>query len=165
MKKSDQGYNAHRFHVIVRTLIFIFHNGRVLLLQGAPDKKIWAGKFNGIGGHLEKGEDILSSARRELREETGLSNIELNLRGNILIDSGNQAGILLFVFRGDAQSDEVVSSTEGQLKWIGMDELENIDLVEDLRDLIPRVFAEDEGLFSGYYYFVDDKLHMNFESL
>ncbi len=164
MNKSDQGYNANRFHVIVRTLIFIFHGGRVLLLQGAPDKKIWTGKFNGIGGHLEKGEDILSSARRELREETGLNNIELKLRGNILIDSGNQAGIMLFVFRGDAPSEEVVSSSEGPLKWIAMDELENIDLVEDLRELIPRVFAEDAVYFSGYYYFVEDELHMNFES-
>ncbi|OJX41390.1 MAG: hypothetical protein BGO78_01260 [Chloroflexi bacterium 44-23] len=164
MKKSDQGFNPKRFQVIVRTLIFIFHDDKILLLKGAPNKKIWPGKFNGIGGHLEMNEDVLSSAKRELKEETGLTNINLQLRGNIVIDNGDQTGIMLFVYRGEALSTKIVNSDEGQLMWVEMEELDKIDLVEDLKTLIPRVISNEQSVFSGYYHFVNDKLQMEFEN-
>lgn len=164
MKKSDQGFNPKRFQVIVRTLIFIFHDDKILLLKGAPNKKIWPGKFNGIGGHLEMNEDVLSSAKRELKEETGLTNINLQLRGNIVIDNGDQTGIMLFVYRGEALSTKIVNSGEGQLMWVEMEELDKIDLVEDLKTLIPRVISNEQSVFSGYYHFVNDKLQMEFEN-
>lgn len=164
MKKSDQGFNPKRFQVIVRTLIFIFHDDKILLLKGAPNKKIWPDKFNGIGGHLEMNEDVLSSAKRELKEETGLTNINLQLRGNIVIDNGDQTGIMLFVYRGEALSTKIVNSDEGQLMWVEMEELDKIDLVEDLKTLIPRVISNEQSVFSGYYHFVNDKLQMEFEN-
>ena len=37
----------------------------VLLLRGAADKRLWANRYNGLGGHVEAGEDVLSAAKRE----------------------------------------------------------------------------------------------------
>jgi 8-oxo-dGTP diphosphatase len=68
MPKSEQGVNQGRFSVIPRTLIFITHGDKILLIKGSPFKRLWANQYNGIGGHIEKGEDVLSAARRELRE-------------------------------------------------------------------------------------------------
>jgi len=109
-------------------------------------------------------EDVLSSAKRELKEETGLTNINLQLRGNIVIDNGDQTGIMLFVYRGEALSTKIVNSDEGQLMWVEMEELDKIDLVEDLKTLIPRVISNEQSVFSGYYHFVNDKLQMEFEN-
>jgi len=55
---------------VPRTLIFLERNGHVLLIRGGPDK--WfAGRYNGLGGHVEPGEDVYTAALREVQEEAG----------------------------------------------------------------------------------------------
>src|SRR6476659_6756461 len=41
------------------------------------------GKYNGLGGKLEAGEDIVSGMKREIREEAGIECESLRLRGTI----------------------------------------------------------------------------------
>jgi 8-oxo-dGTP diphosphatase len=41
------------------------------------------GKYNGLGGKLEAGEDVVAGMRREIREEAGLECDALVLRGTI----------------------------------------------------------------------------------
>ncbi len=120
--KSDQGIDVslkrQRYTVIPRTLVFITRDERVLLLRGAPTKRIWANKYNGIGGHIERDEDIYSAALREVREETGLEVDDLRLVGLINIDGDQPTGIMLFVFTADRRSGEPIPSEEGALEWI-----------------------------------------------
>ena len=55
-----------RYQVVPRSIILLIKNHQVLLQLGSSDKKIFPDHFNGIGGHIERGEDILVAARREL---------------------------------------------------------------------------------------------------
>jgi len=71
MPVSEQGVTNDRYMVIPRTAIFPRRGDAYLLIKGAPNKRLWANKYNGLGGHVERGEDILSAAGRELLEETG----------------------------------------------------------------------------------------------
>src|SRR5512143_3868259 len=127
MPKSDQGIDIslkrQRYAVIPRTLVFLTRADRVLLLRGAPTKRIWANKYNGIGGHIERDEDVYSAALREVREETGLEVADLRLVGLINIDGDQPAGIMLFVFTAESRSGNPSPSEEGTLEWIHRDQL------------------------------------------
>ena len=155
MPISDQGAVPGRYQVIPRTLIFVTWHNQVLLVRGSPDKRLWANKYNGIGGHVEPGEDVLSSARRELLEESGLSVEDLRLCGTVMINTGSNPGIVLFVFAGSYQGGELIGCSEGQLEWVSIENLNQMPLVEDLPYLLPEALhAKEKGtVFSAYYWY------------
>jgi len=118
---------------IPRVLCFITHGDDILLLRGAPDKHLWAHRYNGIGGHVEPGEDVYSAARREIQEEAGIPITELRLRGIITVaPEGDEPGVLLFVFTAQALSRDVQASAEGQPVWVARDQIGTLDVVEDV---------------------------------
>lgn len=158
MPVDEQGFQKDRFSVIPRSLIFIFNpEGQVLLLRGAADKTIWAGRYNGVGGHVEAGEDVLESAERELVEETGITDANLRLVGQVMIRVDEGHGIALFLFRGRYTGMALRASDEGMLEWVGLDELDDLPVVEDLRALLPKVAAHALGdpLIYGKYEYDD----------
>jgi 8-oxo-dGTP diphosphatase len=153
MSQAEQGVSNDRYTVIPRTLIFVFDGAKVLLIKGAANKRLWANLYNGIGGHVEKGEDVLSAAKRELLEETGLSIDELSLSGVVVIDAGSPIGIELFVFKAIYTGGEIVPSSEGNLEWIEVEQIGELKTVEDLPKVLPMVFNHQPGdaLFWGWY--------------
>lgn len=162
MSGLQQITNSDRYTVVPRTLIFIFDGkGRVLLIKGSPRKKLWSGLSNGIGGHIEAGEDIYESASRELYEETGLSDIPLNYCGQIMINVKNDLGVSLFLFRGQYTGEILSSSKEGKISWIEIDTLESGPVVEDLPLLIPLIYRFKVGdpiIIGKYDYDQDGKI-------
>lgn len=167
MTVTDQGVDqsAHRYKAVPRTLCFITHGDKVLLLRGAPTKRIWPNKYNGVGGHVEADEDIYTSALREMREETGLAVADVRLRGIIHVDAGQEIGIIVFVFSARALGQEFTPSPEGTLEWVRQDRIKTLDVVEDLPELLPRVLAMQTGdppFFAHYHYDQHDRLVMTF---
>lgn len=140
---SDQGVDSTRYQIIPRTLIFVFSEDKVLLIKGAPTKRLWANRYNGIGGHLEKGEDVMTGARRELKEETGLSPVQLRLCGTVMVDTGQAVGIGLFVFVINEWSGQIQQSSEGELEWVSIRDLHSIPCVEDIPVLLQKIIEMD----------------------
>jgi 8-oxo-dGTP diphosphatase len=164
MGKSDQGLTAgrDRFRAIPRVLVFLRNSQEILLLKGATDKRIWPNLYNGVGGHVEAYEDVLSAARREVREETGLTVADLELKAVVNIDAGESGlGIVMFVFVGWSQERETISSPEGELQWIPMERVGSYPLVEDLVWLLPRILTLPRNgppMFLHYGYNDEDEL-------
>ena len=164
MRSDDQGTHEpgrRRYQAIPRTLIFVTSanpdNGaeEILLLKGAPDKRLWANKYNGLGGHVEADEDILESARRELLEETGLDVDGLQLRGVVNIetgydDAGQRPGVIMFVFVARCDTRAVVATDEGAPEWVPVARLGDYPLVDDLYEVIPRALANGPLFFAHY---------------
>lgn len=153
MAHNPQKILEGRYQVVPRSILFLISDGKVLLQKGRADKKIYPGLFNGIGGHIERGEDVISSASRELKEETGLSCSDLKLAGTIAIDVTENAGILLFVFTGSAITGELTQSDEGTLHWLEIDQLQKLEVVEDVPELVANAqrFIDTGRLFFGKY--------------
>ena len=142
MGAKQQGATATegRWLTIPRTLCFIFNGNDVLLMKRAAHKRIFPNQYNGVGGHIERDEDPFTGANREIIEETGLEVENLTLRSVHNINTGQETGIMLFVFTAVSQSRAFTSETdEGTLHWIPLDKLDDHDLVEDLPLILPRL--------------------------
>ncbi|MEW5938588.1 MAG: NUDIX domain-containing protein [Chloroflexota bacterium] len=164
MPQSDQGISRERYMLIPRVLIFVTRGDRALLLKGAPTKRLWAGKYNGIGGHVERGEDVLSAARREALEETGLV-CDLRLVGTVTVDAGESIGVGLYVFAGECAEGEPRESAEGTLEWLTASELASLPIVEDVAVLLGRILARAESdppFAARSFYDADGKLKVEF---
>jgi 8-oxo-dGTP diphosphatase len=148
-REAVQHQGRARHVVTPRTLLFLQRDGRVLMIEGAAHK--WfAGKLNGVGGSVEAGEDVLAAARREAREETGLAPVRLDLAAVVHVMA--EPVVMLFVFTGELPEGEVRAGGEGRLVWLTDAQLLDpaTPLVDDLRDLLPRIAAlrpGDEPLF------------------
>ena len=167
MGQADQKVIKGRYQVAPRTLCFVTHGDDVLLLRGAPTKRLWPNKYNGAGGHVEPDEDVRSAALREIHEETGLEVRDLRLRGviNLPVDTEDNTGIMVFIFTAAAETREVQPSEEGTLEWVPRERLLALDLVEDLPTLLPRVLAmkaNDPPFFAHYRYDEEDRLVVTF---
>ena len=164
MPVSDQGVNLDRYMLIPRTAIFVRRGDAYLLLKGAPTKRLWAGKYNGLGGHVESGEDVLSAAKRELLEETGLT-ADLWLCGTVVVDTGQNPGICLYVFSGKRDQGEPKPSEEGAAEWVPFEALVELPVVEDLPILLGRIHAMQRGdvpFAARSFYDEDGKLVVRF---
>ena len=159
MPQSDQGISRDRYSVIPRTAIFLRRGDSYLLLKGAPTKRLWANKYNGLGGHIERGENALTSAKRELLEETGL-NTELWLCGTVIVDAG-ETGICLFLFTGESLDGEPQPSAEGTAEWIAYHAIPELPVVEDLPVLLAKIHhmqRGDQPFFAWSHYDEGEKL-------
>ena len=172
MNATEQATRAPGRHLVVpRVLIFLTRTTgaggqEVLLLKGAPGKRLWANKYNGLGGHVEATEDVYTAARREVKEEAGLDVAALMLRGVVTIDTGfdehgRRPGVLMFVFTGEAPAQAVSPTREGTPEWVPVAALAEYPLVDDLYALLPRTL--NGAFFYGHYSpQADGTLHYSF---
>ncbi len=129
-----------RYLVVPRTLSFLFYGDHVLVLKRSPRARLFPGKANGVGGHIEHDEDVVTAARREVLEETGLHVPDLWLAGVLHVDGslgqaaplpdGYLPGVMVFIFTGQAPSRAVTPSEEGELSWVPLDAVSHLDWVD-----------------------------------
>jgi 8-oxo-dGTP diphosphatase len=157
MPASEQGVTLDRYMLIPRVLVFVTQAGRLLLLRGAPGKRLWAERYNGLGGHVEQGEDSLTAARRELLEEANLI-ADLRLCGTLFVDSGQNPGIAILIYAGEVTGGDLRSSSEGALVWVEPGELGSLPVVEDLPVLVQHILQMQavDPPFSAHSFYDDE---------
>jgi 8-oxo-dGTP diphosphatase len=148
---------------ILATLAYILSpDGRQVLLvhrNRRPDDP-QQGKYNGLGGKLDSGEDVVAGIRREIREEAGLECEELLLRGTISWPGFGKQGEdwFGFIFRVDRWSGQpFAENPEGPLLWIDVDKVLELQLWEGDRYFLPLVFARDGRQFHGVMPYQDGR--------
>ncbi len=153
---------------IVGTLAYVWDRARdqVLLVHRtarADDEHL--GKYNGLGGKLEADEDVVSSLRRELREEAAIELTDFALRGTVSWPGFGAHGEdwLGFVFLVQAWQGTVpTANAEGTLSWVPRPRLlaacdadetvateAALPMWEGDRFFLPLVFDDDPRPFWG----------------
>jgi 8-oxo-dGTP diphosphatase len=110
-------------------------------------------KYNGLGGKMHAGEDVISCMRREILEEAGIECHEIVLRGTINWTGFGPHGEnwLGFIFRIDRYSGvPFTANEEGTLSWVDIDSLATLPMWKGDRYFLPLVFDENPKIFHGY---------------
>jgi 8-oxo-dGTP diphosphatase len=137
MKNNNYAISKNRYMVIPRTLVFIKKKDKYLLIKKNNKDSFGFNKFNGVGGHIEKGEEPFESALREINEETGLEIDNLELVAIVFIDTNSNPGVQVFVFKANYLRGEIINSNEGTLFWMSYSNLKNNnEVLRDVPELI-----------------------------
>jgi 8-oxo-dGTP diphosphatase len=149
---------------IVATLGYVLSadRRRVLMIHrnSRPDD-IHLGKYNGLGGKMEPGEDIAACMRREILEEAGIECQSMRLRGTLNWPGFGKQGEdwLGFIFLIDQFSGEPMErNPEGVLEWVERDRLMDLPMWEGDRHFLPLVFDDDARPFHGVMPYRDGKM-------
>lgn len=147
-----------RHQARLATVVFLRRGSDVLLLRHPRDKDRFAGCWDGIGGHVEAGEDLHEAALREVREEAGIDVPPLQLRG-VIHESGMVGHhYVVFLFTGEGPTGDVVSPEGLELRWHPAESVAALPLVEDLRHWLPALLEAREPLFITERYDGGDSL-------
>ena len=127
------------------TLCYVERNGCWLMMhRNKKDRDENAGKWIGLGGHLEENESPEECVLREIREEAGLVVTGLRLRGIItfiLPDWGNE---LTFLYTAESDTESLSDCAEGDLRWIPTEDVLSLPLWEGDRVFLPLLRSRDD---------------------
>ena len=149
---------------IVATLGYVLSpdRSRVLMIhRNARPGDPHLGKYNGLGGKLERDEDVVACMRREIREEAGIECTAMRLRGTVSWPGFGKHGEnwLGFVFVIDAFAGTPLErNPEGTLEWVEVGRIGELPLWDGDRRFLPLVFDDDPRPFHGVMPYRDGKM-------
>ncbi len=118
----------------------------VLIRKARP---LWQrGYFNGIGGHVESGEEPIDAMRREFQEETGLVIPDWQHYCNLTAPGYEQGGVAEVHFF-TANCPGLVTlhkTTDEPVEWISRHRLHQYKVIPNLHWLIPMAYIGPKGL-------------------
>ncbi|MBR4435495.1 MAG: 8-oxo-dGTP diphosphatase [Clostridia bacterium] len=135
---------------VLMNMCMVTAGGKVAVIdRKKPD---WPG-ITFPGGHMENGESVVDSVVREIKEETGLEIVAPTLCGiTDWCDEGRR--YIVFLFKAETFTGELVSSDEGEVWWESIENLKNLKLTSGM-ELYLKVFA-DTGISELFYKKVED---------
>jgi 8-oxo-dGTP diphosphatase len=148
---------------ILATLAYVLSpdRERVLLVhRNRRPEDAHFGKYNGLGGKLERDEDVVACVCREVREEAGIECMSLRLRGTVSWPGFGKGGEdwFGFVFRVDSWTGSPqLENADGTLEWVELRQLAALPLWEGDRYFLPLIFGENEGQFHGVMPYQDGR--------
>jgi len=119
------------------------------------------GKYNGLGGKMERHEDAAACMRRELHEEAGIEVVSMRLRGTISWPGFGRQGEdwFGFLFVIDAfTGTPPPANAEGALEWIEIERIAGLPLWDGDRRFLPLVFDDDPRPFHGVMPYADGRM-------
>ena len=108
-------------------IILVYNKKEDKILMCKRKKEPYKGKFNLVGGKVEKGEDELHAAYRELEEETGITNNDIKLT-HFMNFQYEMSNMELELYVGKLNKEKELVEEINELYWI--DKKENFFNIE-----------------------------------
>lgn len=122
--------------------------GNFFVHQRANDKKTFPNLYGlGVGGHIKNKEGHKKAARRELKEEAGLST-PINYLFSIKYQPTAGSPYNIFVY--GSLTDQMISTYVKEWQWSGWMHKDEIDKLQDNEELCP-----DTAIFYQEYKLLD----------
>ena len=151
--------------MMLATLCYLRKDGKTLMLHRSRNKEdMHLGNYVAPGGKVESGESPEECIVRELREETGLTPLNLMLKGiltfsnegRVFGNEGKQEDWYVIVYTSNDFRGELKQPKEGSLEWVADEEINKLPMWEG-----DRIFTEwigKPGVFSAKFTYRDKKL-------
>ena len=111
------------------TLCYIEKEDCYLMLHRIKKKEdVNAGKWIGVGGHIEENEAPDECILREIEEETGLEVDNLTPKGLVTFVSDTFEGEWMHLFTAQYRSGTPIECDEGELKFVPKHQIPNLPL-------------------------------------
>lgn len=104
-------------------------------------------KWIGVGGHFEQDESPEECLIREVKEETGYTLTDYRFRGLVTFVSGNGVTEYMSLFTATGFEGDPIPCNEGNLEWVDIDEIQNLNIWEGDK-IFFRLLAEEREFFS-----------------
>ncbi|GMQ62623.1 NUDIX hydrolase [Vallitalea maricola] len=113
------------------TLCYIEKDGRTLMLHRVKkENDIHEGNWIGLGGKIENGESPVECVIREVKEESGLTIKNPDLRGILTFPEFGKDNWYVFLYTATEFNGDLIECNEGDLKWIDNEDLLNLKMSE-----------------------------------
>ena len=107
------------------------------------------------GGHVEKGETLTDSVKREIKEETGLTIFNPRLVGLMEFKTIDDEDIyLVFIYKTNKFEGKLIDSSEGHLIFAKEEDIKEEDFALDMKEIISMC---KEGKFTDIVYRKNEK--------
>lgn len=140
--------------MVMSTLCYLLRDDEVLMLhRNKRDSDFHKGKWNGVGGKFEAGEDPYDCAIREIYEETGYRAINPEFAGFISFPGFyGEEDCHMFIFLVRQFSGEMKECNEGDLHWIKQEKMTELNLWDGDRYFIDWIFEQQKVFMAKFYY-------------
>ena len=135
-------------------LCFVVRDGQILLIR--KKRGLGAGKINGPGGRIEKGETAEASAVREVQEEVGVTPTNLEHVGELHFHFLDGYKLHVAVFAADGCTGELLETDEATPYWIKLSEIPYHEMWQDDPHWLPLLLERKH--FRGYFVFECENL-------
>ena len=121
-------------------VVLINEKEEVLLLLRSPEMGWAASRWALPGGHIYFGENKKRGAERETFEETNLVCSDLKRFDKQEVQDGDQKKILFYYWTKKFKGDVELNFEHTDYKWINIDDLDSIDVVENVKSKLLDLF-------------------------
>jgi 8-oxo-dGTP diphosphatase len=135
-------------------LCFVIRDGQILLIR--KKRGLGAGKINGPGGRLEKGETAEQAAIRETQEEIGVTPTGLEYVGELFFQFLDGYKLHVAVFAASGCEGELIETDEATPIWTDLERIPYDEMWQDDPYWLPLVLKRER--FRGYFVFDVDRL-------